>query len=427
MKRFRLVGYLAATMASTGFVLPLELLAADAGQAPVPAGSRPAVAAPAASGASQSPTISDVSLGEGGILTGQVLTGQGDPLPQSTVIVRGIGTEAVTTISDPQGRFAIRGLKGGTYEVVSGGGYGVFRLWTPNASPPSASKQVLIVAGGSIARGQNCCPPGQCCPPTCCPSSGCGPCGSNCYPSPCCGLRAWWNSSCYPCNSCGCGPCGGYWDPWHITNGQIVTGTAIAGLVAAVIAVSVSNHGSSRHRRPRRAVDFGKGAEATDQRIVESTARRGALQIPPFIATSRRRSGGVGIGLRRRPDRLQAARDRRASNRPAGRGHPTADEPRGRKRLARRPGRCGGPTCPDREPTEHLGQRAFFAPAKIKQSEPAESSDSISISPTIWLAAKSMAAEGGTIRTGWLVKGWQCPARPAAWPLEMIGCSGGKV
>ena len=33
MKRFRLVGHLAAAIASTGFVLPLELLAADAGQA----------------------------------------------------------------------------------------------------------------------------------------------------------------------------------------------------------------------------------------------------------------------------------------------------------------------------------------------------------------------------------------------------------
>jgi hypothetical protein len=239
LKRFRFVGYLAAAIACTGFVLPLELLAADAGQAIVPA-----AAATAPTGSPQSPPILDVSLSEGGILTGQVLTGQGVPLPQSTVIVRGIGAEVATTISDRQGWFAVRGLRGGTYEVVSGGGYGVFRLWTPNASPPSAGKQVLIVAGGSIARGQNCCPAGQCCPPTCCPPSCCGPCGSNCYPSPCCGLRAWWNSSCYPCNSCGCGPCGG-WDPWHITNGQIVTGTAIAGLVAAVIAVSVSNHGSS--------------------------------------------------------------------------------------------------------------------------------------------------------------------------------------
>ena len=241
MKRFRFVGYVAATIACVGFALPLEVMAADASPLATAAGQQPAPAA-ARAGAAETPAILDVGLGDGGTLTGQVLTGQGTPLPQSTVIVRGAGSDVTTAISDGQGRFAIRGLKGGTYEVASGGGYGVFRLWTPGASPPSAGKQVMIVAGGSVARGQNCCP-GQCCPPVCCPSS-CGS-GYPSYPSPCCGLRAWWNNSCYPGNPCGCGPCGGGcgWgccDPWHITNGQIVTGTVIAGLVAAVIAVSVS-------------------------------------------------------------------------------------------------------------------------------------------------------------------------------------------
>ena len=250
MKRFRFVGYLAAAIACDRVRLAAGVVGRRRRASIVPAGSRPAVAATAPSGSAQSPTISDVSLGEGGILTGQVLTGQGAPLPQSTVIVRGIGSEAITTISDPQGRFAIRGLKGGTYEVVSGGGYGVFRAVDAQCQPavgqqtgddrgrrldrpgsellsgrPVLSADLLSVSRLRAVRVEL----------------------LSFAVLRAAGLV---EQFLLPCNSCGCGPCGGYCDPWHITNGQIVTGTAIAGLVAAVIAVSVSNHSSSPQEAP---------------------------------------------------------------------------------------------------------------------------------------------------------------------------------
>jgi hypothetical protein len=131
MNRFRVCQYAAAIIASCGFVMPSSVFAAT-----------PTLA------------ISDVSLGEAGTLYGQVVDGQGVPMAKATVLVRSYGREPVQAVTDAEGRFSVAGLQGGTYEVASGGGSAAFRLWTAAASPPAANRQVLIVAGDSVARGQ---------------------------------------------------------------------------------------------------------------------------------------------------------------------------------------------------------------------------------------------------------------------------------
>jgi len=142
MKRLPLLQYAATGMAGLGLVLPAGVLAADVNQTPVSAS------------AAETQSISDVRLGEGGTLFGQVLDVQGAPLAQATVTVRCAGSDVASTVTDTQGSFSVGGLQGGVYEVTTDGGSGTFRLWTADASPPSANKGALIVSGGETTRGQ---------------------------------------------------------------------------------------------------------------------------------------------------------------------------------------------------------------------------------------------------------------------------------
>jgi hypothetical protein len=142
MKRFHWLQYTAAGIAGFGLVLPSGLLAADASRAPVLAT------------AAETPSILDVSLGKDAALVGQVLDVQGAPMAQTTVTIRSSGADVASAVTDAQGSFSISGLQGGVYEVTAAGGSGTFRVWTAEASPPSASKGVLIVSGGQTTRGQ---------------------------------------------------------------------------------------------------------------------------------------------------------------------------------------------------------------------------------------------------------------------------------
>jgi hypothetical protein len=139
----------AVGIAALGLVLPASVFADDAVPAtgPVPAGTPTA--------AKQTPQVLDVSLADGGALAGQVVDAQGLPLPETEVKVRSItGQAASSGFTDENGRFQIRGLAGGLYEVTAAQGSGAFRLWTAAASPPGAVKQVLLVAGQQVTRGQ---------------------------------------------------------------------------------------------------------------------------------------------------------------------------------------------------------------------------------------------------------------------------------
>jgi hypothetical protein len=140
--RFQWLSSAAAGIAALGMILPPAVLAADSTPP-----STPVTAAPA-------PQVLDVSLAEGGVLTGQVVDGQGLPLPGTVVGLRTGKGDVATSSTDTEGRFQVRGLAGGLYEVTAAEHSQAFRLWTGNASPPGAIKQVMLVADGSITRGQ---------------------------------------------------------------------------------------------------------------------------------------------------------------------------------------------------------------------------------------------------------------------------------
>lgn len=124
-----------------------------------------ALAAPAAKVASN-----DVALRTGGTFVGQVVNAQGKPLTKTAVSVTLGDKEIVRTTTDKNGVFAAKGLRGGQYNVVAGGGVATYQLWAENTAPPVAAKGALIVTGQEVVAG-------QCGGPACGPSCGpaCGP------------------------------------------------------------------------------------------------------------------------------------------------------------------------------------------------------------------------------------------------------------
>jgi len=104
--------------------------------------------------AESAPAVADVALGNGGVFVGKVVNAQGAPLAKVAVSMQQSGHEVATTTTDAEGVFAVQGLRGGLYQVVSEGGVVSYRLWAPNTAPPAANQSALIVTGGEIVNGQ---------------------------------------------------------------------------------------------------------------------------------------------------------------------------------------------------------------------------------------------------------------------------------
>jgi len=117
------------------------------------------VAAAPASAAGDAPTaeshaIADLALQPGGVMAGQLVDVEGRALGQREVtLVRG-GQRVATTRTDPRGRFAFPGLRGGVYQVAAAGRSSFYRVWSPDAAPPAANRAALLVAGQGPVRGQ---------------------------------------------------------------------------------------------------------------------------------------------------------------------------------------------------------------------------------------------------------------------------------
>ena len=134
--------------ACVGMIFPFS--AAD-GQQPGPLPDRPI--APASDPV---PAILDVELAPGGILSGQVVDAGGAPLGHVSVSVWRDTQEIGRTVSDREGRFAVSGLNGGLHRVVAANGalgMQLCRAWAPDTAPPIAQRGVLVVASGTVARG----------------------------------------------------------------------------------------------------------------------------------------------------------------------------------------------------------------------------------------------------------------------------------
>lgn len=98
--------------------------------------------------------ITDVALGNGGILVGQVVDQQGLGIAGAQVVVLQQGRKPVQTVADNTGKFQAAGLNGGTAQVVTAGGQGIYRLWAANTAPPAANRSALLLSNGPVVRGQ---------------------------------------------------------------------------------------------------------------------------------------------------------------------------------------------------------------------------------------------------------------------------------
>lgn len=121
------------------FLVPIELRAAEA----VP-GSTAAI-----------PTVRDVALGKDGRMTGQLVDAQGQGRANQVVLIQRPGSEPQRFQTDRAGRFTITGLSGGTYHVATADAAAICRCWSVHTAPPAAQRELLLVSGDGIQRGQH--------------------------------------------------------------------------------------------------------------------------------------------------------------------------------------------------------------------------------------------------------------------------------
>jgi hypothetical protein len=100
------------------------------------------------------PIIRDIALGKNGSLTGQLVDAQGHGRPNQPVVIQRQGAEPRKIQTDQEGRFSVSGLTGGTYQVATVDSAALCRCWTEKVAPPAARKDVLLVSGEGIQRGQ---------------------------------------------------------------------------------------------------------------------------------------------------------------------------------------------------------------------------------------------------------------------------------
>lgn len=143
MKKLQFVKTAAVSLACWGMMVPqANLLAAGPQQAAKEAKT------------AQAPKVVDVALASGGTVTGQVVNAQGVAVDGAVVSIRQGKKEVAKTVSNKDGAFVVKGLKGGVYHVVAGQGSGLFRFWSERTAPPSAQSKALIVTGSNVVRGQ---------------------------------------------------------------------------------------------------------------------------------------------------------------------------------------------------------------------------------------------------------------------------------
>jgi len=97
--------------------------------------------------------ILDIGL-EQGVFAGRVVDHTGTPAKNAEVTVRQGSHEVAKTTTDANGRFAVKGLRGGVYEVASGKTVGTYRVWQSEVAPPAAKEHALLILGENGARGQ---------------------------------------------------------------------------------------------------------------------------------------------------------------------------------------------------------------------------------------------------------------------------------
>jgi hypothetical protein len=132
MSGIKRLGRVLAIVASLGVCLPQLTWAAD----------------------QAAPAVVDVTLRDGGLLLGKVINPDGAAQTQVPIAIRFDGRELVTTTTDQQGYFAVKGLQGGVHQVVTTNGQGVYQLWIAGTAPPGAKEGALVITSTPVVRGQ---------------------------------------------------------------------------------------------------------------------------------------------------------------------------------------------------------------------------------------------------------------------------------
>lgn len=104
---------------------------------------------------SQKPVaIRDVELGARGRITGQFVDVQGQPKANEVVLVQRQHSQPLQTRTDSSGRFVVDGASGGLYQIATADSVVLCRCWAEKTAPPGANRDVLIVSGDGVQRGQ---------------------------------------------------------------------------------------------------------------------------------------------------------------------------------------------------------------------------------------------------------------------------------
>ncbi len=146
MEKFSFLKGLSASMACLGMLLRQAAVVA------APSGSQPLLGQTATNEGDS--VIRDIALRAGGVLVGQIVTAEGTGAAKVSVSLQQNGTELVRTATDANGLYAIKGLRGGVYHVVSGKTVDTYRLWAPGTAPPAAIDAAMLVEGNAVVRGE---------------------------------------------------------------------------------------------------------------------------------------------------------------------------------------------------------------------------------------------------------------------------------
>jgi hypothetical protein len=99
--------------------------------------------------------IADVALHQGGVFAGQVVNAQGVPRGNAKVVMTQKAKVVAIARTDKQGRFVVRGVRAGVYQVQAEQTVSVLRLWAERTAPPAARPAALLVSDSTIALGQD--------------------------------------------------------------------------------------------------------------------------------------------------------------------------------------------------------------------------------------------------------------------------------
>lgn len=98
--------------------------------------------------------VRDVALDSTGVLRGTLTNSAGQPQKATELTVWQSGEVLKTVKSQDDGKFVIRDLRPGLYEINTARSLGLYRVWPARSAPPAAQPAALIVEGDTVIRAQ---------------------------------------------------------------------------------------------------------------------------------------------------------------------------------------------------------------------------------------------------------------------------------